>query len=69
MTFDFGFSGHVAVDDPAGDALGDGGLADAGLAHENRVVLRAARKDLQHAADLLVTPDDRVEFSRSAPAR
>jgi len=57
--------GHVAVDDPAGDALGDGGFADAGLAHENRVVLRAPRKDLQHAADLLVTPDDRVEFSRA----
>ena len=57
--------GHVAVDDPAGDALGDGGFADAGLAHENRIVLRAPRKDLQHAADLLVTPDDRVEFSRA----
>ena len=57
--------GHVAVDDPAGNALGDGGFADAGLAHENRVVLRAPRKDLQHAADLLVTPDDRVEFSRA----
>ena len=57
--------GNVAVDDPAGDALGDGGLADTGFADEDRVVLRAPRKDLQHAADLLVTPDDRVEFSRA----
>ena len=55
--------GHVAVDDPAGDALGDGRLADAGFAHEDRVVLRAAREDLQHAADLLVAADDRIELA------
>jgi hypothetical protein len=34
--------GHVAVDDALGQALDDGGLADAGLADEDRVVLGAA---------------------------
>ena len=32
--------GHVAADDPLGEALDDGRLADAGLADEDRVVLR-----------------------------
>ena len=55
--------GHVALDDAAGEALGDRGLADAGLADEHRVVLRAARQHLDDAADLLVAPDDRVELA------
>ena len=36
--------GDVAGDDPMGEALGDGRLADAGLADERRVVLRASRR-------------------------
>ena len=36
-------SGHVAGDDALGQALGDGRLADAGLADQRRVVLRPAR--------------------------
>ena len=56
--------GNVAVDDPAGDTLGDGGLADTGFADEDRIVLRAPRQDLQHAANLLVTADHRVELAR-----
>ena len=55
--------GHVALDDAPGEALGDGGLADAGLADEHRVVLRAARQHLDDAADLLVAADDRVELA------
>ena len=55
--------GHVALDDAAGQALGDGGLADAGLADEHRVVLGAARQHLDDAPDLLVAPDDRVELA------
>ena len=35
--------GHVVGDDLLGQALDDGGLADAGLADEHRVVLGAAR--------------------------
>ena len=36
-----------------------------GFADEDRVVLRAPRKDLQHAANLLVTADHRVELART----
>ena len=55
--------GHVAADDAAGQPLDDGGLADAGLADEHRVVLRAAREHLDDAADLLVAADDRIELA------
>ena len=55
--------GHVAVDDAPGEALDDGGLADARLADEHRVVLRAARQHLDDAADLVVAADDRVELA------
>src|SRR6478672_8652750 len=48
----------VALDDPPGEALGDRGLADAGLADEHGVVLRATREDLDDAPDLLVAADD-----------
>ena len=36
--------GHVAVDDALGQALDDGGLADARLADQHRVVLGAAAR-------------------------
>jgi hypothetical protein len=55
--------GHVARDDALGQALDDGGLADAGLADQHRVVLGATRQHLDHAADLLVAADDRVELA------
>ena len=55
--------GDVAADDALGEALGDGGLADARLADEHRVVLRPARQDLDDAPDLLVAADDRVELA------
>ena len=56
-------SGHVAGDDPVGQALGDGGLADAGLADQGRVVLRLAAEDLDDPLDLLLAADDRVELA------
>ena len=55
--------GDVAGDDPLREALDDRGLADAGVADQDRVVLRAARQHLDHAADLLVAADDRVELA------
>jgi hypothetical protein len=55
--------GHVAVDDALGQALDDGGLADAGLADEHGVVLGAAREHLDDPADLGVAADDRVELA------
>ena len=53
---------HVARDDPLREPFGDRRLADAGLADQHRVVLRAAREDLHHAANLLVAADHRVEL-------
>ena len=61
--------GHVAADDALRQAFDDGGLADAGLADEHRVVLRAAREHLDDAADLLVAADDRVELALAGQRR
>ncbi|VEH93125.1 Protein of uncharacterised function (DUF3170) (plasmid) [Tsukamurella tyrosinosolvens] len=55
--------GHVAVDDRLREALDDGRLADAGLADQHRVVLRAPREHLHDALDLLGAADDRVQLA------
>jgi hypothetical protein len=55
--------GHVAVHDALGQTLHDGGLPDARLADQHRVVLGPPRQHLHHAADLLVPADHRVELS------
>ena len=54
--------GHVPADDPLGQALGDGGLADAGLADQAGVVFGLAGQDADDVADLLVTADDGVQL-------
>ena len=54
---------HVAVDDALGKTFDDRGLADAGLADQHRIVLGAARKHLDGAADLLVAADHRVDLA------
>src|SRR5262245_60769662 len=41
----------LARRDARGETLDDGGLADAGLADQHRVVLLTAREDLHHALD------------------
>ncbi len=53
---------HVAAHDAPGQALGNGRLAHAGFADEHRIVFRAAREHLHHAADFLVAADDRVNL-------
>src|SRR5882724_8277576 len=57
---------HVAGHDALREPLDDGRLADAGLADQHGVVLRAPREHLDDAPDLLVAADDGVEL---APAR
>ena len=57
--------GDVAGDDPVGEALGDGRLADARLADQGRVVLRLAAEDLDDPLDLLLAADDRIELARA----
>ncbi len=55
--------GHVAFDDALGQAFDDGGLADAGLADQGRVVLGAAGQDLNDALDFHLAPDHRVQLA------
>ena len=61
--------GHLARGDARGEALDDGGLADARLADQHGVVLRAARQDLHHALDLGLAADDGVELALGRLAR
>jgi hypothetical protein len=56
--------GDVAGDDALREPLDDGRLADAGLADEHGVVLRAPGEHLADPADLAVATDDRVEPAR-----
>ena len=60
--------GNVAAHDALGQALHDGGLAHARLADQHRIVLGAPRQHLDHAADLLVAADHRVELALARPA-
>ena len=53
---------HVAADDLLREPFDDGRLADARLADEHRVVLRAAAQHLLDALELDVTADERVEL-------
>ena len=55
--------GHVALDDALGDSFDDRRLADARLADEHRIVLRAPREDLHHATNLLVATDDGIDLA------
>jgi len=52
---------HVALDDAGGEALHDRGLADAGIAQQQRVVLGAPTENLDHPLDLAVAADQGVE--------
>src|SRR6185437_4704871 len=53
--------GHLALDDLARQAFGDGGLADAGIADEERVVLLPAAENLDRALDLGIAADQRID--------
>ena len=55
--------GHVALDDALGQAFGQRGLAHAGLAHVERVVLAPAAQHLDGALDFLRAPDQRVDLA------
>ena len=52
--------GNLALGDALGNALGDGGLADTGLADQTGVVLLTAAKNLNRAVNFTVTADDAV---------
>ena len=52
-----------AVGDALRESFDDGGLADAGLADQNRIVLRAAAENLDDAIDFAVAADQRIELA------
>ena len=55
--------GHFAVDDAARQPFGNRGLADAGIADEQRIVFRPAAQHLNGAADLGVAADQRIDLA------
>ena len=55
--------GDVVVHDPLRDPLHDRGLADARVAEQYRVVLRAAGEDLDRLLDLIGAADDGIELA------
>ena len=55
--------GHFVLRDAPGESLGDGGLADAGLADQQRVVLAPAAEDLNDTLDLVLAADQRIDLA------
>ena len=55
--------GHFAMNDAARQPFGNRGLADAGVADEQRIVLRPSAEYLNSAADLGVAADQRVDLA------
>ena len=61
--------GHLARDDLLRQPLDDGRLANARLANQRRIVLLAARENLDDALDLLLAPDHWVELAHARVCR
>ena len=60
---------HVARGDALRKSLDHGGLADAGLAGEDRIVLAPAHQHVDDLPDLLVAAEDRVHLAGLSPWR
>ena len=61
--------GHAALADAQREPLGERGLADAGLADQDRVVLAAPRQDVDDAVELGAAADQRIELPLRPRAR
>ena len=57
-------SGHFVVHDLARQAFGDGGLADAGIAHKKRIVFLTAAENLDGALDFGGAADQGIHPAR-----
>ena len=55
---------NLARDDAKGEPLGERGLAYASLADEQGVILAAAAKRLNHALELVLAPDERIDLAQ-----
>ena len=60
-------SGYVSLHDTLGKTFDDGGLSDAGLAGENRVVLASSGEDVDHLANLRITTQHGVDLAGGRP--
>ena len=56
---------HLALVNAQRQPFGQRGLADAGLADQQRVVLAAAAQHLDHALDLELAADQRIDAARA----
>ena len=56
---------HVAGREPQREAFHDRGLADTGLAGEDRIVLPPPRQDVDDLADFGIAAEDRIDLPRS----
>ena len=54
---------HVALGDAQREALDDRGLADAGLAGQDRIVLPAPHQDIDDLPDLRIAADDGIDLA------
>ena len=59
--------GDISLDDPLGQALGNGGFAHAGLPDENGIVFGFPGEDADDVADLVVPADHRVQLVLPGP--
>mmetsp|Transcript_31284 Transcript_31284/g.91611 ORF Transcript_31284/g.91611 Transcript_31284/m.91611 type:complete len:270 (-) Transcript_31284:780-1589(-) len=55
--------GNITIEHTLGNAFGNSRLAHARIANENRVVFRSSRQNLNGAADLIVTPNHRIQLA------
>ena len=55
--------GDVASDDSLREAFDDGGLTDAGLTDQNRVVLGSTRQHLDHAANFAIATNHGIQLA------
>ena len=54
---------NIAGNDALRQPFDNRGLADAGLANQDGIVLGSARQNLNHAADFFVAPNHRIELA------
>ena len=61
--------GHVVLQQPRREPFGERGLADAGVADEDRIVLAPPAEDLHRALQLVGAADQRIELAGRGRAR
>ena len=54
---------YIAANDALRQTLDDGGFAHAWLTNQHRIVFRAARQNLNRAADFFIAPDHGIHFA------